>query len=316
MTHHVLQHPKTCKEGERVNCICLALGTNLGQKRENMERACRMIEERIGKITAKSDYYETAPVGFASDNLFLNGAVTVETSRTADDILQITQEIEREMGRTRKSENGVHFDRLIDIDLLIYGTKIIHSERLELPHPHLHERRFVLEPLCEIAPKLIHPTLKTSMEDLLKKMNEALIIEINDRNRFPDLLESVNRLLPQLSATADLLTEEALEAIIQTPNTHLYMLLDEMQQICGMATLAVDALPTGRKAWIEDVVVDGSCRGRGYGRQMIEHLIEVSKALGVKSLNLTSRPTREAANRLYRSCGFKQRETNVYKLTF
>ena len=115
--------------------IYLGLGTNLGDKELNLRVAVQKIEERIGKVISLSAFYATAPWGFQSDNNFLNAAAGVETSLSPFDILERTQQIEQEIGRLHKSHDGVYSDRLIDIDLLLYGDKILQDERLSLPHP-------------------------------------------------------------------------------------------------------------------------------------------------------------------------------------
>ncbi len=124
------------------------------------------IEERIGKIVSLSAFYVTAPWGFASDNSFLNAVVCVEAPLQPLEVLKETQAIERELGRTSKSVGGVYSDRLIDIDLLLYGDTIMDEEGLILPHPLMVERRFVMEPLAEIAPDVMHPVLHKTMKEL------------------------------------------------------------------------------------------------------------------------------------------------------
>lgn len=151
--------------------LYLGLGTNLGDKEQNLLAAIRKIEEQIGKVVSQSALYATAPWGFASENEFLNAVVCVETSLSPLFILERTQAIERELGRTHKSANGVYSDRLIDIDLLLYDDLILSvtfpsGARLELPHPLMTERDFVMQPLAEIAPDLLHPVLKKTMREL------------------------------------------------------------------------------------------------------------------------------------------------------
>lgn len=110
--------------------VYLGLGTNLGDKELNLRVALQKIEERIGKIISLSAFYATAPWGFQSENNFLNAAVGVETVLSPVGILESTQRIEQEIGRLHKSRDGVYSDRLIDIDLLLYGDKILQDERL------------------------------------------------------------------------------------------------------------------------------------------------------------------------------------------
>lgn len=146
--------------------VYLGLGTNLGNKEQNLRMSVQKIEERIGKIVSLSAFYVTAPWGFASDNSFLNAVVCVETPLRPLEVLKETQAIERELGRTSKSMGGVYSDRLIDIDLLLYGDTIMDEEGLILPHPLMTERRFVMEPLVEIAPDVMHPVLHKTMKQL------------------------------------------------------------------------------------------------------------------------------------------------------
>lgn len=128
--------------------------------------AVHEIEERIGKVVSLSAFYATAPWGFSSDNAFLNAAMGVETELSPWEVLAATQYIEREMGRTHKSVNGMYSDRVIDIDLLLYGDVVLDTPVLKLPHPLMHERRFVMEPLAEIAPEVVHPVLGKTMREL------------------------------------------------------------------------------------------------------------------------------------------------------
>ena len=146
--------------------VYVGLGTNLGDKEQNLRDAVQKIEEQIGKVVSLSAFYVTAPWGFSSDNSFLNAAVCVETKLSPLEVLQETQMIEKELGRTQKSVNRMYSDRLIDIDLLLYGDKILQDERLSLPHPLMAERKFVLEPLAEIAPDVVHPVLHKTIREL------------------------------------------------------------------------------------------------------------------------------------------------------
>ena len=126
-------------------------------------------------------------------------------------------------------------------------------------------------------------------------------------------VDAVNHLLKQLSSTPRALTRESLEDIVGSGNSHLFM-AEVDGEVAGMLTLSHYQAPTGLKMWIEDVVVDEAMRGRSIGRLLVNSAIEYAKTLGGGTLMLTSRPSREAANALYRSCGFVFKETNNYKM--
>ena len=146
--------------------VYLGLGTNLGDKERNLRMSVKKIEEWIGNVVSLSAFYATAPWGFSSENSFLNAAVCVETTLLPLQVLEETQRIERELGRTEKSVNGLYADRLIDIDLLLYDDRVMDAKGLILPHPLMTERRFVMEPLSEIAPDVVHPVLHKTMKEL------------------------------------------------------------------------------------------------------------------------------------------------------
>lgn len=145
--------------------VYLGLGTNIGNKRKNMVTAAALLAERAGDVLSLSSFYETEPWGFASENTFLNAALELETACSPMELLHLTQQIEREMGRTQKSDGSYH-DRIIDIDILLYGNEVVHHEDLVVPHPLMQQRLFVMQPLAEIAPSLVHPVLQKSMYDL------------------------------------------------------------------------------------------------------------------------------------------------------
>jgi len=128
------------------------------------------------------------------------------------------------------------------------------------------------------------------------------------------LLIDINELMPQLSSSAQLLDRETLTSIIESEANHLLVAVQDKKML-GMLTLVVFRIPTGVRAWIEDVVVSESARGKGVGQLLIETAINLAKENGAKTIDLTSRPSREAANQLYQKVGFKQRETNVYRFS-
>lgn len=141
-----------------MHIVYLSLGTNLGDKEKNLNDAIALIQRRIGSVEATSAFLKTEPWGFESTNSFLNAAVKVNTCLSPFAILRVTQEIEKELGRTRKSVDGIYHDRIIDIDMLMYydsevicGDGVhISSPELTIPHPHMNKRDFVLIPLSEI----------------------------------------------------------------------------------------------------------------------------------------------------------------------
>ncbi|MBQ2298032.1 MAG: 2-amino-4-hydroxy-6-hydroxymethyldihydropteridine diphosphokinase [Bacteroidaceae bacterium] len=128
----------------------LSLGTNLGDKENNLLSAISEIERRIGPVRAQSAFLATEPWGFDSQNTFLNAAIRIETKFSPLELLDETQQIERDLGRKHKSVNGQYHDRIIDIDILLYDDLHISTPRLTIPHPHMHERDFVIIPLKEI----------------------------------------------------------------------------------------------------------------------------------------------------------------------
>ena len=146
--------------------ICLGLGTNQGNKEENLKRAIELLSLALGKYIALSSFIETEPWGFESKNSFLNCVVIFTASLSPMELLETTENIEKKLGRTTKSSNGVYHDRLIDIDILLYEDKIVSNDRLTIPHPLIQERDFVLTSLCEIAPQRIHPILGKSFAEI------------------------------------------------------------------------------------------------------------------------------------------------------
>ncbi len=144
----------------------LGLGTNLGNKSNNLDAAIQQLSLHAGKICVCSGYHLSKAVGFETENDFLNAVVLLETTLTPLKLLKITQLIEKELGRTSKSVNGNYSDRIIDIDILLYDLLIIDLPELKIPHPKMTERDFVLIPMVEIAPNLIHPVTGTKFSDI------------------------------------------------------------------------------------------------------------------------------------------------------
>lgn len=134
--------------------LYLSLGTNMGDRPKNLSQAMELIAREVGTVVAASDVIETEPWGFDSGNAFLNMVAKVETELEPIDALHVTQEIEKRLGRSEKSVNGVYHDRIIDIDLLMYDDLIMNTPQLTLPHQLMRQRPFVMEPLSQIAPEL------------------------------------------------------------------------------------------------------------------------------------------------------------------
>lgn len=130
--------------------VYLGLGSNLGDKCLHLRTAINEIEKRIGHVECQSAFVETEPWGFESDNTFVNAVVRVDTALSPLDLLKETQTIERVMGRTHKTVDGKYSDRIIDIDILLYGDAEINLPELVVPHPRMYERDFVMKPLEEV----------------------------------------------------------------------------------------------------------------------------------------------------------------------
>lgn len=149
--------------------VYLSLGSNMGHREAILLQTIAQIEEQIGTVLSQSALYDTEPWGFQSPHRFLNAALCCQTTLTPLQVLDATQHIERQLGRLHKSHDGHYQDRPIDIDILLYDDLILHTPRLIVPHPLMHLRTFVLEPLCQIAPQLVHPQLGLTMQQLLQQ---------------------------------------------------------------------------------------------------------------------------------------------------
>ena len=130
--------------------VYLALGSNIGDRRNALSEAIRLINERVGRVDKVSSFMETEPWGFKSEFKFLNAVLSVQSMLSPIEILHITQNIEKDMGREKKSLGGIYHDRIIDIDLWMYDSLRLEPPELTLPPPHMKEREFVMIPLMEI----------------------------------------------------------------------------------------------------------------------------------------------------------------------
>jgi len=148
----------------------IGLGTNLGNREENLRKAIDKINMQAGEVVSSSSIYETEPWGFSSKDHFLNMVIGIKTSLKPVDLLKQLLKIEMEAGRVRGTER--YSSRIIDIDLLLYGNEIINKPYLKVPHPLIQERNFVLVPLCDIAAEMIHPVLKKTFAALLEECRD------------------------------------------------------------------------------------------------------------------------------------------------
>ena len=152
--------------------VCLSLGSNLGPRETYLRKALQALDKELGSLVKCSSFYETLPWGFSSDSLFLNAAACLDTLLSPEEVLAVTQQIEKSLGRKEKSRQGQYADRCIDIDILLYDDRVIETPDMILPHPHMAERMFVLEPLAEIMPHMLHPQLRKTILQLKEELAE------------------------------------------------------------------------------------------------------------------------------------------------
>lgn len=170
-----------------MNTVYLALGSNLGDREQNIARAVEAMETRGVRVVRQSSLYETEPVDVRGGGWFLNCAVKAETDLMPQQLLHALLQIERELGRKRNAVqtaySGLKESRTIDLDILLFDDSVIHSRELEVPHPRMAERRFVLVPLAEIAGEVRHPLLNATISELLAKTSDESQVRPYNRGR-------------------------------------------------------------------------------------------------------------------------------------
>ena len=159
-----------------MNKIYLLLGSNMGNSQKHLTKAISMIEKKIGRVIRRSGLYQTAAWGKTDQPDFLNQVIIAETNLTAGQTMQAILSIETAMGRVRTEKNA---PRIIDIDILFFNKAVTNEKGLSIPHPAIHLRRFVLVPLNELSPNLIHPVLKKTNHQLLLKCPDKLNVKKN-----------------------------------------------------------------------------------------------------------------------------------------
>jgi len=160
------------------NPVFLLLGANLGSRKATLQEAIELISEQIAPITTQSSIYETAPWGVTAQPAYLNQVVGLSTYLHPIDILERCLKIEKQLGRQRRERWD---SRTIDIDILYYDSLVMKMTDLVIPHPRLHERRFTLVPLTEIAAEFVHPSLKKSSKELLEQCTDDGEVNVYDK---------------------------------------------------------------------------------------------------------------------------------------
>jgi len=149
--------------------IYIGLGSNLGNRLANIRKAIELMKQEGIEIVKESSIYETEPVGYKEQGWFLNSVVKARTQFSPEGLWKRLEKIEKVMGREREIKWG---PRIIDLDILFYGNKVLNGKQLQIPHPELHKRRFVLLPLKEIAPELVHPVLNKTIGEILGELED------------------------------------------------------------------------------------------------------------------------------------------------
>lgn len=157
-------------------------GSNLGDKEVLFAQACLLINNRCGRVVIVSSAYESEPWGFEAEEWFLNRVIVLETELSPEGLLDALLQIEKELGRVRNPEVKGYSSRTVDLDILYFGGRVIHTERLTVPHPRLHLRRFALMPMCDVAPLFVHPVLQQNQVELLGCCPDGCMVRELDNN--------------------------------------------------------------------------------------------------------------------------------------
>lgn len=305
--------------------LLLSLGSNLGHRESLLATACDLLALSLGAAGVVSDYYESDPEGFTSSHRFLNCAARFDCGVTLAEAADSCRKIERLLGRTEKSHGSAYADRPIDIDLLAWDDAIVGDPALTLPHPRLAERPFVLLPLADVAGGLRHPASGRTYADLAAACPPRRAVRLQGTaprpcrrlmpaDITPQATDGINRLLDQLSPGRQPWQADRLRGLLGHDTIRLLVIDDGKGTPAGMASLVLTPQLTGRKGRVEDVVVEAGCRRRGLGARLMANVLAHAAREGLDSLELTSRPAREAANSLYGKSGFGLRQTNVYHI--
>lgn len=169
-----LKKPYLCRKSSSMVTCYVLFGSNKGDRFVLFDKAYTFINNRCGRVTGVSSFYESEPWGFKARNWFLNCLLMLETELPADELMTALLQIESELGRVRRPGKRGYTSRTVDLDLIYYGTETIDSKVVTVPHPRLHLRRFVLVPLCELCPDFVHPVFHLTNRELLAQCEDAL----------------------------------------------------------------------------------------------------------------------------------------------
>lgn len=290
--------------------VYLGLGSNLGDRAANLAKAMELLSRRI-KVERLSSLYETEPVGYTSQPRFLNAVCSATTELSPRELLTLAKGIERELGREKSFPNA---PRPIDIDILFYGETVLSEPELTLPHPRLTERAFVLVPLAEISPELVHPASGVSVLELLKsapgqkgvrrwqKAGQEVKMKIREFTmKDYDRMWQLWRLCHIPLAESDS-PERTAEKLKRDPD--LFLVAEMNEAIMGVVMGSWD----GRLAWIYNQAVDPCCRRMGVGSQLMSEIERRLQAKGATRINLLIEKTNLEAEDFYQSSGFSVEE--------